>query len=174
MNFLHIWKQHKTIAILLCAYFLLFIGLNVKQGIVANPVLQYGMFSGKQTLADTSTAYVFYINNGKVALTNYSFTERDILITSLNKYLSQKENNEAVHTSFATILQKLNIDVSKRKEIFLNNTADEIFKNWYKQKLEKILNHHIKNAEVYTQKYYVQLNKIIKSDSTQKIFTIAY
>jgi ribosome-associated translation inhibitor RaiA len=174
MNIKYIWKQHKTIAVLLCGYFVLFIGLNVKQGIVATPILQYGMFSGKKMLADTANAYVFYINNKKIALSNYSFIERDILITSLEKYLNQTENNDAVYSSFSTIVQKLNIDVSKHKEKFFNNTNDSVFKKWYNQKLESITNLDIKTAEVYQQKYTWQNNKIQLTDTAKKIFTIAY
>jgi hypothetical protein len=170
MNIKHIWTKHKLLAILLCVYFLAFIGLNVKQGIVATPVLQYGMFSGKQSLTDTATSYVFYINNEKINLSNYSFTERDVILTSLDKYLSHKENNLAVYNSFNGIMQKMHFYTNQTG--FTNNVNESSFNNWYTQKLENILDVKIKSAEVYSQKFIWQKNKIILTDSAQKILSI--
>lgn len=172
MNLLQIWKRHKTLAILLFVYFLLFIGLNVKQGIVATPVLQYGMFSGMQKLEDTAIAYVFYANDKNIPLSNFTFTERDILLTSLNNYLGQKENNEGVYNSFGTIMQKIKSNLKNNKEKFTNRISDSTFKNWYKLKLEKITNQKIENIEIYKQKIYWKDYKINTTDTLQKIFTI--
>ncbi len=174
MNIKYIWKQHKILALLCCAYFLVFIWLNIKQGIVATPVLQYGMFSGKKTLSDTSSGYIFYVNNKKIPLSNLSFTERDILITSLEKFLQNNENNEVVYNSFSNIIQKANINLSSKKELYTNKITDSTFKNWYKQKIEKFTKIKVESVNIYKQKYNWQINNIQLVDTPKIIFSIAH
>ena len=165
--------MNKTIAILCCGYFVVFIWLNVKQGIVATPVLQYGMFSGNKTQNDTTNTYVIYVNNKKIILSEYSFIERDILLTSFDDYLDSGKNNENIYNTFYGIVQRVHVNVGYTKDKLTTNCTDSIFKVWYKQKVEEITKTKINNIEIYKQKYNWQNNNIHLLDTAQKIFSIA-
>ena len=169
MNLKTIWKNNKLVAILLCGYFLLFIFLNKKQGITAMPVSLYGMFSAKQNITDTQSVYEFYINKEKINLSDYSFTERDIMLTSLNDYLYEKETNEAVYKSVNGVLNKVKINLPNEDGKYYNKINDTQFTNWYKATLQQIIKKEIDNIEIYSQKYIWVNGGLVKIDSAQKI-----
>ena len=169
MNLNTIFKNHTWIAIILSGYFVLFIFLNVKHGIVATPVMQYGMFSSMQNSTDTQSVYEYYLNKEKILLNNYSFTERDILLTSLHDYLNHRDNNKAVFSSFNNVIQKVKINVTESEQLFYNHTNDTIFTNWYKDKLAAITNKKIKLLDIYIQKYIWKGDEFLKVDTAQKI-----
>ena len=166
------WLQHKLIVILLCIYFALFTLFNVKQGIVVTPIMQYGMFSHIQNLSDTQKVYEFIINNKKISLNNFSFTERDIILTPLIAYVNHSKNNDDVFKSYSAVVAKCKINTDTYKANYYNKINDTLFTSWYKNKLSPIIKMKINTLEIYTQKYIWRNNALVKTDTAYKIKAI--
>lgn len=140
-----LYRFNKWLFVFTLGWLLLFIVINVKWGMVASPVYQYGMFSSVHALSDTQSAYRLIVNNKILDPSSLSFAERDVLFVSLERYESQDANNKKVSQSLSKFLPQIT-DTDKR---FYNSIADEAFAQWYRDKVAAITSESVDMLEVF-------------------------
>lgn len=168
--FLKQWWFYNKKAVL---FFLLFISvwvfLNIKQGAVATPILQYGMYSEKYYSSDTQNVVRLYINNQPVDFSKLSMSARDQLQVSLESYLHQQQNNERVFNTMQRILNKAGIGQWMKKDYYVNTVTDKEFTGWYKNLAEKITGEKIFQLSAFQQKYAWQNGQLATIASPVKL-----
>ena len=141
----------------LCIFFLLFITVfvfvNYKQGAVAAPVYQYGMFSEKFHIKDTQTVYSVFLNGKPADLAGLNFPRRDMVLVPPENYQRSKGINQTVFLSMKNIAGRINLSKFLKPEKFANNISDSLYFQWYKGMIRSITNSSTENIEVFTQKY---------------------
>lgn len=148
-----LWRYNKKTTVI----FLLFIAgwsyINYKQGAVAAPMFQYGMYSGKFYAKDTQHIFKVYVNDQPLDVTKYSMVDRDMIEISLQDYLRSDTTNRTIFFTMHRILNKAGIGRLMKEENYINQITNKKFADWYMKLLEKITGSVIKKLEVYEQEY---------------------
>ena len=164
-----LWHFDKKLTV----YFLLFIStwlfLNIKQGAVATPVLQYGMYSENYHRSDTLKVIRLYINNKPLNFSTLSMSARDQLQVSLENYLLQQQKNESVFNNMQRIFNKVGIGQWMKKEVYTNAVTDKQFTDWYVKLAEKITGEKIVALSAFQQKFTWQNGQLTAAASPEKL-----
>jgi len=150
-----LYRYSKTACFIVIAFVLAFVYIFCKWGIVATPVLQYGMFSAPVHLNDTQEVYIIDANNMHVNCGALSFTNRDILQVSLAYYERQGAVNSSVYNTMHKFLGFTGL-MDEYK--FTNYASDRGFTRWYWVKLEEIVGKTIDSLAIYKQDFLWQQN----------------
>jgi hypothetical protein len=137
-----------------------FVYLNIKWGVVAFPINQYGMYSGKYTLKDTQQVYLIYADGNPIDVSKLAMAERDILLSSVDYFRTEKENNAAVFSTMKRVMGKFLIGKLMKEPIYSNLTNREGFKDWFRTKVEKITHTAIARIDVFYQKFYFKQDRL--------------
>ena len=164
-----LWYYNKKAAVVFVLFILSWCFINLKQGAVATPLLQYGMFSGPFYLNDTQNVLHIYANDQLIDFTKYSMSERDQLQSFLEYYLTHKNNNVMVYTTIKRILSKVYIGKFMKEETYTCNLSDEEFSKWYIKVVEKITHEKVFKLAAYYQKYTWQTGQLIAVSKPLKI-----
>lgn len=131
-----LYRHSKVAGIAVCIFLFTYIFLNIKWGIVAAPVFQYGMYSSPQHLKDTQVIYLVTFNTERVNFAALSYPQTDMLQLSLLYYEKQKDVNETVYQTMHRFLGFTGLmDHGK----YTNHLSDQEFNLWFLKKLENIL-----------------------------------
>ena len=152
-----LYKYSKAACFIVIAFILSFIYIFIKWGIVATPVLQYGMYSAPVQISDTQEVYMITINNKHVNWGALSFMDRDILQVSLADYERQAIGNSSVYN---TMHKFLGFTGMMDEDKYSNHLTDAEFTKWFKTKLEKITGISVDSLSVYKQYYLWQQDKL--------------
>ena len=164
-----LWYYNKKATVVFVLFILSWFFINVKQGAVATPLLQYGMFSTNYYLKDTQNVLHIYVNDKLIDFTKYSISERDQLQTFLEYYLAHKNNNIMVYSTMKRILSKVYIGKFMNEEVYICKLSDEEFSQWYTKIIEKITQEKVFKLAAYYQKYAWQSGKLIAVSTPLKI-----
>ena len=140
----------KKIFFLFIIYFVSFLYINFKSGLIVSPIMQYGMYSSMTKISDTISINRVYVNDTILDFSQLSMADRDVIDVSLDNFYSEKINNRNVYT---TIKRVTKADRIMKEKVYLNSITDQIFYNWYQTLLENILNRKIDNIKILKQKY---------------------
>ena len=168
-----LWNNNKKATIVFVTFILLWCYINVKQGAVATPLLQYGMFSSPFYLRDTQNVLHIYVNDKLLDFTKYSISERDQLQTFLEYYIAHKENNIMVYTTMKRILRKAYIGSCMKEEVYTCNLNDKELSKWYTKVIERITHEKVFKLAAYYQKYIWQTGQLVAVSTPLKINNIA-
>ena len=140
----------KKIFFLFIIYFVSFLYINFKSGLIVSPIMQYGMYSSMTKISDTISINRVYVNDTILDFSQLSMADRDVIDVSLDNFYSEKINNRNVYT---TIKRVTKADKIMQEKVYLNSITDQVFYNWYQTLLENILNRKIDNIKILKQKY---------------------
>ena len=135
------------------SFIVLFIFLNIKWGVVAFPINEYGMYSGKLYISDTQQVYQIYANDKLVDFATLSMSQRDKLQYSLDFYKNEKINNVSVYLTIKRILNKFLIGKLMKEENYLNHTDTTKFYNWFSDQLGNITGIRVSRLAIYSCNY---------------------
>jgi len=152
-----LYKHSKTSCFVVVAFLLAFVFTFIKWGIVAAPVLHYGMYSAPVHVSDTQEVYRLNINNKPVNFGALSFMDRDILQVSLSDYEKQATVNASVYNTMHRFLGFTGL-MSENK--YSNHISDAEFTKWYKGKLKYITGSSVDSLSVYKQYFLWQQNEL--------------
>jgi hypothetical protein len=168
-----LWFHNKKAALIFILFILSCGYINYKQGAVAAPLFQYGMYSGKFFIADTQKVIRLYANDSLVDFTKYSMVERDMMEISLDNYINQEKTNSDVFSSMHHLFARLGIDGLMKKPNYTNTVTDAQFAEWYKKLVTKIIGHPIVKLNGYIQKYIWQSGRLMPVEEPLKINCLA-
>ena len=161
-----LYRYSKTGCFMVIAFLLAFIYINVKWGVVATPVLQFGMYSAPFHIKDTQEVYMVEANKKLINCGELSFTEGDIVQIFLHDYERQQAVNAAVYT---TMHNYPGLSGLMNYSNFTNHITDTVFTRWYKRKLEKIIHETVDSLSVFKQEFVWQLNELQPSGTPTKL-----
>ncbi len=164
-----LYKHSKAGCIGFVAFILAFLFINYKWGVVATPILQFGMFSSKSFFKDTQTLYWIEANNKIIDCAKISQEERDVLQYYPEYYEKQEKLNHAAYSVFKKFVNIASTNSLIAKVKFTNNLNDSIFSVWYKGKVEKIINEPVINLAIFKQHFTIIENKMTSIDNPQKV-----
>lgn len=169
-----LWHHNKKATI----FFLLFIAswsyINYKQGAVAAPLFQYGMYAGKFYSSDTQHVIKVYVNDQLLDVTQYSMVDRDMIQISAQDYLRSDSANKTIYATMKRMLSKIAVGKFMQEEDYANQITDKKFTEWYVKMLEKIIGFPIKKIELFDQEYVLQNGRLTAIAEPLKIDHIAY
>ncbi len=167
-----LWHFNKKGTVFFLLFIFIWAFLNYKQGAVATPLLQYGMYSGRYHISDTQNVILLFINKNKLDFTRYTTAEKDHMQVYLEEYLIEKENNEMVFNTMQRILKKTGIGQWMKKENYTNSVTDKDFTKWYENIIEKITGEKINQLEAFQQKYIWQFGQLTAVGTPVKVTCI--
>jgi hypothetical protein len=151
------------------SFIMAFIFINYKWGVVATPVLQYGMFSGKAYLKDTQAIYIIEANHKIIDCTMISLTERDILQVYPDYYEKQNAINQTTYTTMKKYMRYSGLSGLMNIDKFTNKITDSVFTNWYKLKVKKIINEPVLSLSVFKQHFLWKNRRLEPIDTPLKL-----
>ncbi|NOU38153.1 MAG: hypothetical protein HOO89_05525 [Ferruginibacter sp.] len=140
MFLVKLYHYNKYLLISFILFILVYAFINYKQGAVISPIYQFGMYSGKFYKKDTTPIFQIFVNNEKLAVSKLNFEDRDFVLIAVEKYILAKQNSLNINTTMQTVLARVGFGTFFNKRNFENYATDKDFLNWYKNKLQKILN----------------------------------
>ncbi len=161
-----LYRYSKTGFFVVLVFLLAYIYINFKWGVVATPILQYGMYSAPSYLADTQEVYMLTVNKQPVNCGELSFVDRDIVQVCLNDYEKQQAVNAAV---YHTLHRYLSFTGLMNYNNYSNHLSDTSFTRWYRSKLEKIMRSSIDSLSVSKQNFVWRQNSLQPSGTLLKI-----
>ncbi len=168
----NLYRYNKVMFFGFVVFIIAFIFINYKWGMVATPVLQYGMFAGTFHLKDTQTVYIVeanhkVINNGEV-----SFTNRDIIQVYIDNYQRHKAVNQSVFTTMKKYISYIGLSSLMNNDKYTAAITDSVFTNWYRTKMETITGEPIQSMAVYRQHFVWQDKALAAIDAPSKLACI--
>lgn len=169
-----LWLHNKKSTIIFLLFIISWAYINYKQGAVAAPLFQYGMYAGKFYSGDTQDVIKVYINDQLLDVTKYTMADRDMIQISLQDYLRADTVTKAIYATMKQMLNKIVIGKFMQEENYTNQITDKEFTQWYIKMLEKIVGFPIKKLELYDQQYVLQNGRLEPAGNPLKIDRIAY
>jgi hypothetical protein len=170
MYFIKLYQQNKFLFITVVVFLSAYLFLNFKWGVIATPVQQYGMFSGKFMIEDPLPVYWVKANGKMINHAQLSPIERDLLQAFPEYYQTEKSNNEAVYNSVRKfIFPGVPFNENSHKDKFFNRVNDTIFSNWYRAQVSKIINERVDSLEVYQQFFRWKDHRLHPIDTPAKL-----
>ncbi len=160
-----LYRHNKTLFLLFSGYLCAFGYINYKWGVIATPVLQYGMYSGKYRLQDTITVYRVLANNRLIDPSLVSTGQNDFIQTYLGLYPAYQENNRLVTKTFHSYLGFLPGGGIPAERL----VTDEAFTKWFKQKIQAIVVEPIQKLEATCQHFVWQSRGLVPIDTASKL-----
>ena len=173
MFFKKLYGYNKSFCLAVVVFLMAYFYLNYKWGLIATPIQQYGMFSGKQFLKDTFTVYTVIANGKSINETEISQIERDAIQSYPEYYKKQEVNNEVVFHTLKKYFEYAGISMENQRYKYRNAINDSQFKYWFKSRIEKIPNEPMLNPVVYRQKLIWENNSLKAIDTPIKFSFIA-
>lgn len=138
-----LYQHNKGLFFVFVFFVFAFIFLNLKWGMVATPVYQYGMFSGPVHLKDTLRLTQVQVNGTFVDMDEYHFVTKDKMLVMPQKYLSAKQQNKVVQASMNSFFSKFGL--GNLVDLTANDTLVDapIFMVWYQQQLSTMIDKKI-------------------------------
>ncbi len=164
-----LYDYNKTRCFAFVAFIIAFVFINYKWGVVATPVLQYGMFSGKVYLKDTQTVYIIEANHKIIDCAKVSIAERDMLQVYPDYYEKQNFKNEAAYTTMKKYIRYTGLLGLMNVDKFTNKITDSVFTNWYKLQIEKIINEPVLSLSVFKQHFLWKNTRLEPIDTPLKL-----
>lgn len=155
-----LFQYNKALFALFIAGILLFIIINYKWGIVATPILQFGMYSSVFHIKDTQTVYLVKVNGRMIRNADISLTSRDILQVFPENYEKQERVNEAAYATMKKYIGYTGLSRYMQFVKYHNRITDSLFTNWYKTKIEKITGSPVHSLKLYRQHFIWNENKL--------------
>jgi len=167
-----LYRYSKGMFITFIVFVMAFVVINYKWGMVATPILQYGMFSGVFHTKDTQTVYIVeanhkLINNGKI-----SFTNRDIIQIYIDNYLRYKAVNWSAYNTMKKYIGYAGLSSFMTTDKFTAVISDTTFTNWYRSKMETITGEPITSLAVYQQHFVWEDTTLTAIDAPSKLTCI--
>ncbi len=151
--------------LLFVAYLLAFLFINYKWGMIATPVLQFGMYSGPHHLTDTISVYRVIVNDRAIDPSQFSAGQNDFIETYLGLYPAYKENNRLVNETFNKYLNFLP-GAGMPAEKFV---PDEDFTKWFTQKMQAMVAGPIETLRATRQDFLWAGKRLVPIDSASKL-----
>ena len=167
-----LYRYSKAMFFVFIVFVIAFVFINYKWGMVATPVLQYGMFAGVFHVKDTQAVYLVeanhkFINNGKI-----SFTHRDIIQVYMDNYLRYKAVNWSAYNTMKKCIGYAGLSSFMTNDKYTAAISDTIFTNWYRSKMETIIGEPIQSLTVYQQHFVWQDTALAAIDVPSKLTCI--
>ncbi|HRD57838.1 MAG TPA: hypothetical protein PK504_07295 [Ferruginibacter sp.] len=143
------------VAVFLCFLFFFFY-INYKWGVVATPVYQYGMFSGKYRIKDTVTIYKIILDDKELKPAKIHFTTKDMLFTMLEKYENYKASPMQVYKTMQAVVSKFGLSNVVSADKYKQNLRDSLFTKW----LLEYFKSGASKVQIIHQKYLWQQNNL--------------
>lgn len=164
-----LYRHNKTLCLVVVAFLFAYIYLNYKWGMVATPIHQYGMFSGKHYFKDPLKVYFVKANGKNINEATISQIERDVLQTYPDYYEKQKSVNESVYNTVSAFFKYAAISAEKNRYKYLNTINDSLFTTWYQTKIREIIHEPLKYLEVTRQQFVWENGKLKPIDTAKKL-----
>ena len=133
-----LYQYNKALCSLFVAGALLFLVINFKWGVVATPLLQFGMYSSVFHIKDTQVVYQVEVNGHNIHNANVSLTNRDLLQVFPDYYEKQASVNEAAYATIKKYIRYTGLSGFMKKSNYQNDINNSMFVHWYKTKVETI------------------------------------
>ncbi len=136
---------------------------------VASPINQFGMYSGKCFMNDTVTVYTTLIKKDEIKQNKLSVVDIDFIQEYPESYKYQQTTNELVFGTMKKMIKLVLIDSS----FFFNKINDTAFYAWYNKMVCKRLGKPLSPVELSYHKLVWKHNKFEDIVSPEKINFIA-
>jgi hypothetical protein len=167
-----LYQHSKTLFFVFAIFLFSFFFINYKWGLVATPVLQYGMFAGIFNLKDTQTVYTVSANNKTISNAAISYTQRDIIQIYIERYQNYKAINESAYTTMKKYVGYTGLSSFMTLDKYAPIISDSVFTNWYKTKIEAITGESAQALMVHEQHYVWQNGTLAAIDTPIKLTCI--
>ena len=168
----NLYQYSKVMFFAFFLFVLTFIIINFKWGMVATPVLQYGMFAGVFHVKDTQTVYFVEANHKLINNGEISFTNRDIIQVYIDSYLRSKEVNWSAYNTMKKYIGYVGLSSLMTNDKYTAAITDTTFTNWYRSKMEGIIGEPIQSLIVYQQHFVWQDTALAAIDAPSKLTCI--
>ena len=148
-----IFVYNKAMAVVFAVFIFLFVFIGYKWGVVATPLLQYGMYSSISNFSDTQTVYLVEADNRLINNSEISVTDLDVLQIYIENYEKQDKINKSVYETMKNYINYTGLSYFMTYNKYSNQLADSVFANWYKTKVEKITGRSVNNLKVWRQQF---------------------
>lgn len=158
-------KSLFALAVIGCAIQLI---IFYKQGAVATPFLNYGMYSDKIVPASQYQVYKVYVDDKLLKGDDYSIQEWDKIYMPLYLYYGKDTINTQVIEVRNRLLNKLKLKKLVADTSFFENSEfnDAAFKSWYASYLASFSRQASRNIRVVKQNYQWNGQYLQPADST--------
>jgi hypothetical protein len=168
----NLYQYSKAMFLAFTLFVLAFIFINYKWGMVATPVLQYGMFSGVFHVKDTQTVYIVEANHKLINNGEISFTNRDIIQVYIDNYQRYKAVNWSVYNTMKKYIGYTGLSSFMNAGKYTAAISNTVFTNWYRSKMEAITGEPIVSLVVYRQHFVWQDTALTAIDVPSKLTCI--
>lgn len=160
----HHSKTACVIVVLLC---LVQFVISYKQGAVATPFLNYGMYSNKISPMPEYEVYKIYADGVLLKGGDFSIQYWDKIYLPLYMYLQKDTVNTEMVDIKNRLLTKIKLKtILPGDDLFINeNFGDTDFKNWYTQYISSILNKNVQEVKIIKQRYIWNAGYLQPADS---------
>lgn len=133
-----LYQHSKTMFFCFLSFMILFVVINYKWGLVAMPVLQYGMYSGKHFLKDTLSFYTVSVNDKPLNSAVMSQGDIDNIQSYLDTYLLYQESNKVTYHSMRKYIAYVGLESFANHCKYNVVVSDASFYKWFRNKMEKV------------------------------------
>lgn len=168
MYFKTLFKYRRKAFWLLLAACIIQLVIFYKQGAVATPFFNYGMYAGKIVPMPEYTIYKVYANNQLLQPKQFSIQEWDKVYVPIFMFLAKDTANTSSIEIKNRLLLKLRLNTLLSANENFQNTAfgERQFISWYKNYLSSFSGLQVNDLKIVKHNYSWQGNRLQPRDST--------
>lgn len=150
-----LYRHSKIACIILVAGCIVQLVIFYKQGAVATPFLNYGMYSEKISPREDYVVYKIYTDGKLLEGNDFSIQDWDKLYLPLYMYLSKDTVNNEMVLVQNRLLSKLHAPlIAADNTLFTNRDFDDAeFLQWYRNYVASVVNENIQQILIVKQQY---------------------
>ncbi|MBX3255359.1 MAG: hypothetical protein KF862_14555 [Chitinophagaceae bacterium] len=162
-----LYRYKRSLFALAVAGCLIQLVIFYKQGAVATPFFNYGMYSEKILSKDQYEIYKVYVNGELLKGDDYSIQEWDKIYVPVYMYYAKDTTNELMIEVRNRLLLKLQLKGLEADNRYFENREfnDEAFIEWYAAYLCGFSGHSSQNIRVIKQNYQWNGQQLLPADS---------
>lgn len=167
-----LYRYNKVLGGLFTLYIISFVVINYKWGLVATPVLQYGMYSSILHINDTQTVFRVEADHVPVNNAGASLTNRDILQIYPDIYARQQQINEDAFATMKKYVGYTGLSSGMTIDRYTNRITDSVFLRWYAGCVQRTTGKPVSHLTIYKQDLTWQNNRLQPAGMAVKLYSI--
>ncbi|MBX2922673.1 MAG: hypothetical protein KF746_10815 [Chitinophagaceae bacterium] len=155
MFFVKLYHYRRSLFALAVAACLIQLVIFYKQGAVATPFFNYGMYSDRILPKPQYEIYKLYVNGVLLKGDDYSIQEWDKIYVPVYLFYSKDTVNESMVEFRNRLLSKMRLTTLQENNCFFENKYfnEAAFYNWYPKYLSTFSQHPVTNIRIIKQNY---------------------
>ena len=162
-----VYRYNKGLLAFMLFFVIAQLFVNYKRGLVVTPFFHYGMYSHRINIEKGYQIIKVEVEGKILRGADFSPHSWDKILLPIVYFSNIKQSNNLYYSEIRRLTGIIHL--TTKEENFIQQCNSKSFENWYKNYLEKIVGHSIKNCRIQLQFYNFTNSSLQQIDSVTRL-----